>query len=88
MTQFVTKGGRTYKTVLIPVGNNAARNATPSAKAARKRWDRKRYTLLCAQVEKETAGAFKAICETEGITVNAAIRRLVDRAIRENCIIP
>ena len=63
------------------IGKNAKRNAAPSAIAARKRYDRKRYKVLCSQVPREQARMFKELCEENETTINDAIKRLTRWAI-------
>jgi hypothetical protein len=69
------------KPMLRVVGKNAKRNATPSAIAARKRYDRKRYKVLCSQVPREQARLFKELCEENQTTVNDGIKRLMRWAV-------
>lgn len=63
------------------VGKNAKRNATLSAVAARKRYDGKRYKVLCSQVPREQARLFKELCEENQTTVNDGIKRLTRWAV-------
>jgi hypothetical protein len=73
--------GNLYRVELVPVGKNALKNKTPSAKMSRKKYDYKHYIVLGSMVKKETAQLFRKICKEREITVSTALRRIIEFTI-------
>lgn len=64
-----------------PAAKNTRHNAMAASKAARQRYNYRTYKVLSTMIRRQTAARFAEVCAGDDLTVNAALKRLIDYAL-------